>query len=74
VLPSKSPDLVFQEIYAHLALYTGLRVLMHSTAVRRDHPLDPDRLSFIAALRAVRRSITAPATDFPPSASLSDGL
>jgi hypothetical protein len=73
VLPGKSPALVFQEIYAHLAVYTGLRVLMHSTAVRRDHPLDPDRLSFIAALRAVRRSITAPVPDFPPSAPHSPG-
>lgn len=42
VLSSKSPDLVFQEIYAHLAVYAGLRVLMHSTAVRRDHPLADD--------------------------------
>ncbi|MDT3444104.1 IS4 family transposase [Pseudofrankia sp. BMG5.37] len=59
VLPSKSPALVLQEVYAHLAVYTGLRVLMHAVAVGRGEPLDPDRLSFAATLRAVRRSVTA---------------
>ncbi|WP_242889696.1 IS4 family transposase [Actinomadura litoris] len=67
VLPSKSPDLIFQEIYAHLAVYTGLRVLMHATAVNRSQPLDPDRLSFAAALRAARRSLTTPVKTAPPS-------
>ncbi|GAA0325276.1 hypothetical protein GCM10010302_75470 [Streptomyces polychromogenes] len=66
VMPSKSPGLVFQEIYAHLALYAGLRVLMHRAAVNRSEPLDPDRLSFAAALRAARRSITSLNRDFPP--------
>ncbi|MBT2453049.1 hypothetical protein J7F03_39715 [Streptomyces sp. ISL-43] len=66
VMPSKSPDLVFQEVYAHLVLYTDLRVLMHRTAVNRSEPLDPDRLSFAAALRAARRSITTLNRDFPP--------
>lgn len=68
VMPSKSPDLVFQEIYAHLVLYTGLRVLMHRAAVNRSEPLDPDRLSFTAALRAARRSVTSLNRDFSPSA------
>ncbi|WP_246236506.1 IS4 family transposase [Actinomadura chibensis] len=58
VLASKTPELVFQETYAHLAVYTGLRVLMHGTAVNRSEPLDPGRLSFTAALRAARRSLT----------------
>lgn len=69
VMPSKSPDLVFQEIYAHLVLYTGLRLLMHRAAVSRSEPLDPDRLSFAAALRAARRSITSLNRDFPLSTS-----
>ncbi|MFI2208068.1 IS4 family transposase [Streptomyces sp. NPDC020192] len=73
VLPSKSPDLVFQEVYAHLAVYTGLRVLMHAAAMNRSEPLDPDRLSFAAALRAARRSITSPRRDFSPSPALHDG-
>lgn len=66
VLPSKTPDLVFQEVYAHLAVYSGLRVLMHTTAVSRAEPLDPDRLSFAAALRAARRSVTSTPGSFPP--------
>ncbi|WP_322769741.1 IS4 family transposase [Frankia sp. Cr1] len=67
VLPSKSPELVFQEVFAHLAVYTGLRVLMHAAAVNRSEPLDPDRLSFAATLRAARRSVTAFPGNFPPS-------
>ncbi|WP_222868361.1 IS4 family transposase [Actinomadura syzygii] len=59
VLSSRTPDLVFQETYAHLAVYTGLRVRMHATAVNRSEPLDPGRLSFTAELRAARRSLTA---------------
>jgi hypothetical protein len=66
VLPSKNPDLVFQEVYAHLAVYTGLRVLMHAAAVNRSEPLDPDRLSFAAALRAARRSVITFAGRFSP--------
>ncbi|QIS23462.1 IS4 family transposase [Nocardia terpenica] len=71
VLPSKSPELVFQEIYAHLAVYTGLRVLMHHTAVHRGEPLDPDRLSFAAALRAARRPAGCPPQCHLPGRRLS---
>ncbi|GAB2995138.1 hypothetical protein GCM10023080_071880 [Streptomyces pseudoechinosporeus] len=53
-----------REIYAHLAVHAGIRALMHRTATRSDPPLDPDRLSFTAALRAVHRSLTPRA--FPP--------
>lgn len=60
-------------IYAHLVLYTGLRILMHRAAVNRSEPLDPDRLSFAAALRAARRSITSLNRDFPPSAPFHGG-
>jgi hypothetical protein len=66
VLTSKSPDLVEQEIYAHLAVYTALRSLMHTAALRHTSPIDPDRLSFAAALRAARRSVTALTGAFPP--------
>jgi hypothetical protein len=59
VLTSKSPDLVEQEIYAHLTLYAAVRTLMHTTAVARTDPIDPDRLSFAAALRAARRSVAS---------------
>ncbi|MFJ2630318.1 IS4 family transposase, partial [Streptomyces sp. NPDC087532] len=66
VLTSKSPDLVDQEIYAHLAVHAALRSLMHIAALRHPGPLDPDRLSFAAALRAARRSVTALTGDFFP--------
>jgi hypothetical protein len=65
VLRSKSPDLVLQEIWGHLCCHYAIRTLMFEAA---DHArVDPDRVSFVAALRIARRSITA-ARDFPPSA------
>jgi hypothetical protein len=65
VLRSKSPDLVLQEIWGHLCCHFAIRTLMWEAA---DHAqVDPDRVSFVAALRIARRSITA-ARDFPPSA------
>jgi Insertion element 4 transposase N-terminal/Transposase DDE domain len=64
VLRSKSPDLVLQEIWGHLCCHFAIRTLMWEAA---DHVgVDPDRVSFVAALRIARRSITA-ARDFPPS-------
>jgi hypothetical protein len=65
VLRSKSPDLVLQEIWGHLCCHFAIRTLMWEAA---DHAqVDPDRVSFVAALRIARRSITA-ARDFSPSA------
>jgi len=64
VLRSKSPDLVLQEIWGHLCCHYAIRTLMWEAA---DHArVDPDRVSFVAALRIARRSIPA-ARDFPPS-------
>jgi hypothetical protein len=64
VLRSKSPALVLQEIWGHLCCHFAIRTLMWEAA---DHAqVDPDRVSFVAALRIARRSITA-ARDFPPS-------
>lgn len=64
VLRSKSPDLVLQEIWGHLCCHFAIRTLMWEAA---DHAgVDADRVSFVAALRIARRSITA-ARDFPPS-------
>jgi hypothetical protein len=45
--------MVEQEVWAHLLVHYALRALMHDSAV--DHELDPDRLSFTATLRIVRR-------------------
>ena len=49
-----------QELYAYLITYQAVRRLMNQAAVAAD--IDPDRLSFTTALRAVRRFITSAAT------------
>jgi hypothetical protein len=64
VLRSKSPDLVLQEIWGHLCCHYAIRSLMTEAAGHFGH--DPDRVSFIAALRITRQSI-AHQGDFPPS-------
>jgi Insertion element 4 transposase N-terminal/Transposase DDE domain len=64
VLRSKSPELVLQEIWGHLCCHYAIRTLMWEAA---DHGgVDPDRVSFVAALRIARRSIAA-GRDFSPS-------
>ncbi len=55
VLRSKTPDLVIQEIWGHLCCHFAIRTLMFDTAQHAGH--DPDRISFVAALRIARRSI-----------------
>jgi Insertion element 4 transposase N-terminal/Transposase DDE domain len=57
VLRSKSPELVAQEVWAHLLVHYALRAVMHTAALAED--LDPDRLSFIGSLRVVRRQVIA---------------
>ena len=64
VLRSKSPDLVIQEIWGHLCCHYAIRTLMWEAAA--DASVDPDRVSFVAALRITRRSI-AHQGDFSPS-------
>ena len=64
VLRSKSPDLVLQEIWGHLCCHFAIRSLMADTAAHTGH--DPQRLSFVAALRITRQSI-AHQGDFSPS-------
>ena len=64
VLRSKSPELVLQEIWGHLCCHYAIRTLMWEAADHAD--VDPDRVSFVAALRIARRSITT-ARDFSPS-------
>ena len=55
VLRSKSPELVIQEIWGHLCCHYAIRCLMFDAAEHAGH--DPDRVSFVAALRIARRSI-----------------
>jgi Insertion element 4 transposase N-terminal/Transposase DDE domain len=63
VLRSKSPSLVRQEIWGHLCCHYAIRTLMFEAA--HDANVDPDRVSFVGALRIARRSIAA--RDFSPS-------
>jgi Insertion element 4 transposase N-terminal/Transposase DDE domain len=56
VLRSRSPEMVAQEVWAHLLVHHAIRRLMHQAAL--EHHLDPDRLSFIRSLRVVRRQVT----------------
>jgi hypothetical protein len=63
VLRSKSPDLVAQEIWGHLCCHYAIRTLMFDAAEHAGH--DPDRVSFVAALRISRRSIAQQGA-FPP--------
>jgi hypothetical protein len=55
VLRSKTADLVIQEIWGHLCCHYAIRTLMTDAAEHTGH--DPDRVSFVAALRIARRSI-----------------
>jgi hypothetical protein len=57
VLRSKTPDLVVQEIHGLLLAHFAIRGLMHEAALTADE--DPDRLSFIHAVRVIRRKIAA---------------
>lgn len=53
VLRSKTPELVKQEFYGLLMAHFAIRSLMHEAALSADE--DPDRLSFLHAVRVVRR-------------------
>ena len=64
VLRSKLADLVYQEIWGYLCCHYAIRTLLFEAA---DHAaVDTDRVSFVAALRFARRSISQ-ARDFSPS-------
>ncbi|MPZ96454.1 MAG: IS4 family transposase [Propionibacteriales bacterium] len=63
VLRSKSPDLVLQEIWGHMCCHFAIRSLMVEAATHSGH--DPDRVSFVAALRITRQTIAHPGA-FPP--------
>ena len=55
VLRSKTPDLVRQEFYGFMMAHFAIRGLMHEAALKADE--DPDRLSYIHAVRVVRRKL-----------------
>lgn len=64
VLRSKTPDLVRQEFYGLLLAHYAVRGLMHEAALQAQ--LDPDDLSFVHAVRVVKRKILTTGS-FPPS-------
>lgn len=65
VLRSKTPELVRQEFYGFLLAYFAVRGVMHEAALEADE--DPDRLSFLHAIKVIRRKIPAFGI-FPPAA------
>jgi hypothetical protein len=56
VLRSKTPELVRQEFYGFLLAHFAVRQLMHEAAWSVAE--DPDRLSFLHAVRVVRRKLS----------------
>jgi Insertion element 4 transposase N-terminal/Transposase DDE domain len=64
VLRSKTPELVRQEFWGLLLAHFAVRGLMHEAALRAGE--DPDRLSFLHAVRVIRRKLPLFAA-LPPS-------
>jgi hypothetical protein len=64
VLRSKTPELVEQEFWGLLLAHFAIRGLMHEAALKADE--DPDRLSFLHAVRVVQRRLARYAA-IPPS-------
>lgn len=56
VLRSKTPELVRQEFFGLMMAHFAIRGLMHEAALFADE--DPDRLSFLHAVRVVQRKMT----------------
>lgn len=71
ILRSKMPDLVRQEFHGLMMAHFAVRSLMHDAALRAH--LDPDRLSFLHAVRVVRRKLPLYGA-IPPSGSESVSL
>ena len=68
VLRSKTPELVRQEFYGLMMAHFAIRGLMHEAALAADE--DPDRLSYVHAVRVIRRTLPR-AVAIPPSAQKS---
>jgi len=65
VLRSKTPELVQQEFYGLMMAHYAIRGLMHEAALKAD--VDPDTLSYLHAVRVVRRKLPS-FVSTPPSA------
>ena len=68
ILRGRTPDLARQELWAYLVIYQAIRAIICLAAA--GPRLDPDRISFTAALHAVRR--TLPAARTTPDTALAD--
>lgn len=66
ILRGRTPELARQELWAYLVIYQAIRAVICLAAAGAR--LDPDRISFTAALHAIRR--TAPAACTNPRAAL----
>jgi hypothetical protein len=60
ILRGRAPELARQELWAYLALYQAIRAVICLAAAGAG--LDPDRISFTAALHAIRRTLTTART------------
>lgn len=67
VLRSKTPELVRQECYGLLLAHFAVRGLMHEAAIKAN--ADPDHLSFLHAVRVIRRKLPL-AVAIPPSGEI----
>ena len=65
VLRSKTPELVQQEFYGLMMAHYAIRGLMHEAALKAE--VDPDTLSYLHAVRVVRRKLPS-FVSIPPSA------
>lgn len=65
VLRSKTPELVLQEFYGLLLAHFAVRSLMHEAALQGK--VDPDELSFVHAVRVIKRKLPT-VLAIPPSA------
>jgi hypothetical protein len=55
VLRSKTPELVRQEFYGFMMTHFAIRSLMHEAAMKGK--VDPDKLSYVHAVRVIRRRL-----------------
>lgn len=60
---SKTPDLVRQEFWGLMMTHFAIRGLMHEAALRAE--VDPDRLSFVHAVRVLRRRVAGTRSSSP---------
>jgi len=68
ILRGRTPELARQELWAYLAIYQAIRAVICLAAAGAR--LDPDRISFTAALHAVRRTLALAITS--PDAALAE--